>query len=167
MKRLAFLLALICAAILLGTVYAQAPVQLDKLQRADGAQVVPDTFLRSWDPITIFFDHDQGPAHGGPEDAPERIVSMQPAVPGAWQWLGPRALQFRPADAWKPLQRVVITSEGRSARLIPLLPTPVSTSPLDQPQGMRAWRCWGLGRVRRIVSIIWGTARMCSKRRRG
>ena len=61
---------------------------------------------------------------------------MQPTVPGAWQWLGPRALQFRPADAWKPLQRVVITSEGRSARLIPLLPTPVSTSPSDQSQGI-------------------------------
>ena len=136
MKRLALLLALICAPVLIGTVHAQAPAQLDKLQRADGAQVLPDKFLRSWDPITIFFDRDQGPVNGGPEDAPERIVSMQPAVPGAWQWLGPRALQFRPADAWKPLQRIVITSEGRSSRLIPLLPTPVSTSPSDRPEGI-------------------------------
>src|SRR5262245_3655152 len=136
MKRLAFLLVFICTVELFGMVHAQAPEQLDKLQRADGAQVVPDTFLRSWDPITIFFERDQGPANGGPEDAPERIVTMQPAVPGAWQWLGPRALQFRPADAWKPLQRIVITSEGRSARLIPLLPTPVSTSPADRPEGI-------------------------------
>ncbi len=136
MKRLAFLLTLLCAAVLLSTVRAQVPQQLDKLQRADGAQVVPDTFLRSWDPVTIFFDRDQGPPNGGPEDAPERLVSMQPAMPGAWQWLGPRVLQFRPADAWKPLQRIVITSEGRSARLIPLLPTPVSTSPADRPQGI-------------------------------
>lgn len=136
MKLLTLLLAFICAAALIATVHAQAPTQLDKLQRADGAQVVPDTFLRSWDPVTIFFDRDQGPAHGGPEDAPERIVSMQPAVPGAWQWLGPRALQFRPADAWKPLQRVLIISEGRHSLLIPLLPTPVSTSPADRPQGI-------------------------------
>src|SRR5262249_3205961 len=136
MKRLAFLLVFICTVALFDMVHAQAPEQLDKLQRADGAKVLPDKFLRSWDPITIFFDRDQGPANGGPEDAPERIVSMQPAVPGAWQWLGPRALQFRPADAWKPLQRVVITSEGHSSRLIPLLPTPVSTSPADHPQGI-------------------------------
>ena len=27
-----------------------APVQLDKLQRADGAKIVPERFLRSWDP---------------------------------------------------------------------------------------------------------------------
>src|SRR5215475_2863990 len=136
MKRLALLLVFICSVALFGMVNAQAPEQLGKLQRADGAQVLPDQFLRSWDPITIFFDRDQGPTNGGPEDTPERIVSMQPAVPGAWQWLGPRALQFRPADAWKPLQRVVITSEGRSSRLIPLLPTPVSTSPADRPQGI-------------------------------
>jgi uncharacterized protein YfaS (alpha-2-macroglobulin family) len=136
MKRLALPFALICTAVLLGTVYARAPAQLDKLQRTDGALVVPDTFLRNWDPITIFFERDQGPANGGPEDAPERIVTVQPAVPGAWQWLGPRALQFRPADAWKPLQRIVITSEGRSARLIPLLPTPVSTSPTDRSEGI-------------------------------
>jgi alpha-2-macroglobulin len=136
MKRLALLLVFICTVELFGMVHAQAPEQLDKLQRVDGAKVLPDKFLRSWDPITIFFDRDQGPANGGPEDAPERIVSMQPAVPGAWQWLGPRALQFRPADAWKPLQRVVITSEGRTSRLIPLLPTPVSTSPAEHPQGI-------------------------------
>ena len=61
MKRLPLLLALMCAAVLLGTVYAPAAEQLDRLQRADGVQVVPDTFLRSWDPVTIFFDRDQGP----------------------------------------------------------------------------------------------------------
>jgi hypothetical protein len=46
------------------------PAPLDKLQRADGAKVVPERFLRSWDPVTVFFDRDTGPAAGGPEDAP-------------------------------------------------------------------------------------------------
>src|SRR4051794_30101171 len=62
--------------------------QLDLLQRADGTKVVPERFLRSWDPVTLFFDRDLGPQAGGPEDAPERFVSMNPALPGAWQWLG-------------------------------------------------------------------------------
>src|SRR5205814_1869805 len=69
---------------------AQMPMplagQLDRLQRADGAKVVPERFLRSWDPVTLFFDRDRGPQAGGPEDAPERFVTMKPAVPGAWQW---------------------------------------------------------------------------------
>jgi len=115
---------------------AQTPPQLDRLQRADGARIVPERFLRSWDPVTLFFDRDVGPAAGGPEDAPERIVTMRPATPGTWQWLGSRALQFRPADAWKPLQPVEVLAEGVRARLVPLLPVPVSTSPPDQADGI-------------------------------
>ena len=90
---LALGLTLLCAAG--ANAEGAAPLQLDKLQRADGAKVVPERFLRSWDPVTVFFDRDAGPASGGPEDAPERFVTLKPATPGAWQWLGARALQFR------------------------------------------------------------------------
>ena len=31
---------------------------------------------------------------------------MTPQPAGEWRWLGPRALQFRPAEPWKPLSRV-------------------------------------------------------------
>src|SRR4030081_1490811 len=122
MKRFALLCALVLAASFVPQAQAQAPNQLpgqlDRLQRADGAKVVPERFLRSWDPVTLFFDRDLGPRAGGPEDAPERFVTMKPAVPGAWQWLGARALQFRPADAWKPLENVDISAEGLNARLV-------------------------------------------------
>ncbi len=102
---------------------------LDRLQRADGAMVVPDRFLRRWDPVTVFFQRDTGPAAGGAEDAPERFVAMSPVVPGAWQWLNARALQFRPADPWTPLARVSLTVGARTTQLVPLLPAPVSTIP--------------------------------------
>ncbi|MGE3536123.1 MAG: alpha-2-macroglobulin family protein [Candidatus Tectimicrobiota bacterium] len=136
MQHIAFLLMFLVIFGLGATARAQAPVRLDSVQRVDGVQVLPETFLRSWDPITIFFEHDQGPAHGGPEDAPERLVSMQPPVPGAWQWLGARALQFRPADPWQPLQRIVVSTAGRSTRLVPLLPIPVATSPEERSEGI-------------------------------
>lgn len=136
MRRLALVLLLLCAAAQPVALHAQAQAPLDRLQRVDGVKVVPDRFLRSWDPITIFFEHDEGPANGGPEDAPQRLVTMRPAVPGAWQWLGPRSLQFRPADSWKPLQRMEITAEGVTTRLVPLLPTPTSTSPADRAEGI-------------------------------
>lgn len=140
MKRFAVLCALVLATSLAVRAEAQAPNQvtgqLDRLQRADGAKVVPERFLRSWDPVTLFFDRDLGPQAGGPEDAPERFVTMQPAVAGAWQWLGARTLQFRPADSWKPLQNVTIKAEGLDARLIPLLPVPVSSSPADRADGI-------------------------------
>ena len=135
MKRFAFLLALAFGtAALIGVAQAQVPPQLDHLQRADGAKIVPERFLRSWDPVTLFFDHDIGPANGGPEDDPAHLVKMTPQMPGAWQWLGPRALQFRPADAWTPLTPVEIEAEGVKTRLVPLLPVPVSTTPTEQSE---------------------------------
>ncbi|MDE2362970.1 MAG: alpha-2-macroglobulin [Hyphomicrobiales bacterium] len=101
------------------------------LARADGARIVPDRFLRAWDPVTIFFDADSGPTAGGPEDRPERFATLTPPTVGEWRWIGARALQFRPASPWRPLQRVEIKSKDSSARLVTLLPAPESTNPAE------------------------------------
>ena len=114
---------------------AETPPVLDLLQRADGAQVVPDRFLRRWDPVTVLFDRDAGPAAGGPEDTPDRFVTLNPAQPGAWHWLGARTLQFRPAEPWRPLDRVTVTVAGVATRLVPLLPVPVAAGPVDTADG--------------------------------
>ena len=136
MKRLALLCALLLAP---AFALAQAPTpangQLDRLQRADGAKVVPERFLRSWDPVTIFFDRDLGPLNGGTEDAPEKFVTLQPAAAAAWQWLGPRALPFRPAEAGKPPQHLHHKADGRTARQVPVLPVPASRRPSVQAAG--------------------------------
>ena len=58
-----------------------------------------------------------------------RRSSPEPA--GEWRWIGPRALQFRPAEPWKPLARVVVKSGSSETRLVALLPTPCSTTPAD------------------------------------
>ncbi|MGO4569656.1 alpha-2-macroglobulin [Rhizobium sp. 2YAF20] len=139
MKKIVFLIALaLASSALVSSGYAQQGTPsptLDALQRADGVKIVPEKFLRAYDPVTIFFTTDTGPATGGPEDSPERLVMMEPAVAGSWQWLGPRALQFRPADKWQPLARIKIgmlghdKEAGGETELIPLLPVPVSTLP--------------------------------------
>ncbi len=126
----AYAVAAALAALLL---MAQAP--LDRLQRADGAHVVPTHFLRSWDAVTILFDADTGPAQGGPEDAPERFATLAPGKPGAWTWIGPRTLQFRPAEPWQPLLREAVTVAGATTQLVPLLPVPSATGPADDPNG--------------------------------
>jgi alpha-2-macroglobulin len=139
--RLPFLL---CGAVLLAGLalpaaaqtQAAPPASVDRLQRVDGAPVVPDRFLRRWDPVTLFFNRDLGPPDGGPEDNPERVATMRPAQAGAWQWLNARTLQFRPADPWQPLQRVTIAADGRETTLVPLLPAPTSTSPQSTDEGI-------------------------------
>jgi uncharacterized protein YfaS (alpha-2-macroglobulin family) len=133
MRRL--LAALVAAAALVWPAAAQVPPVLDRLQRADGSHVVPDRFLRRWDPVTILFDTARGPAGGGPEDAPGTFVTLSPPKPGAWTWLGPKTLQFRPAEPWEPLRRETVTLDGAATTLIPLLPVPTATGPAPQDNG--------------------------------
>ncbi len=131
-RRLTALLALWLA---LGTVLAgpaaTASPEGDLLRRPAGSVVVPDTFLRPWDPVTIFFDADTGPAAGGPEDHPERWVTMAPPQPGAFTWLDARTLQFRPAVAWPPMAHVEWSVGGRRIDLVSLMAAPVRTLPAD------------------------------------
>ncbi|MBG0809062.1 alpha-2-macroglobulin [Methylosinus sp. H3A] len=110
------------------------PASFDQLRRADGARIVPDKFLRSFDPITIFFDRDIGPKAGGAEDAHEKFVRLSGEPAGEWRWIGARALQFRPAEPWKPLQRVDIEAGAAATRLVALLPTPTSTNPTESAE---------------------------------
>ncbi len=108
---------------------AEAPPVFDRAQRADGARITPDRFLRAYDPLTIFFPGDVGPKAGGPEDLPAKYAAITPQPAGEWRWIGPRALQFRPAEPWKPLSHITVKSGGAEQKLVALLPTPVSNTP--------------------------------------
>ncbi len=88
-----------------------------------GTVVVPDRFLRRWDAVTVFFDHDVVPS-AGPEDRPERWVQVSPAHAGAYTWLDTRTLQFRPADPWPPLTRFRWRAGGRETMLATLMEAP-------------------------------------------
>src|SRR5580704_10856829 len=83
--------------------HAQAATLPDTLRQPAGTILVPEKFLRRWDPVTIFFDRDTGPVNGGAEDNATRFVEMSPSHPGAFTWLNGRTLQFRPAEPWPAL----------------------------------------------------------------
>jgi uncharacterized protein YfaS (alpha-2-macroglobulin family) len=103
---------------------------------ATGAVIIPDHFLRRWDPVTIFFARDVGPANGGPEDQPQRLVSMNPEHPGAFTWLDARTLQFRPAEPWPSLERFQWKAEEASVTLTTLMATPINTYPANASDGL-------------------------------
>jgi uncharacterized protein YfaS (alpha-2-macroglobulin family) len=104
--------------------------------RRAGTVVVPDHFLRRWDPVTIFFDHDSGPAKGGPEDDPGRWVKVTPRHPGAFRWLDARTLQFTPAEPWPPLTRFSWTAGSVTAPLDTLMSPPTSMLPAAGAEGL-------------------------------
>ena len=96
---------------------------------ADAVAVVPEQFLRRWDPITLFFPDDRGPAAGGAEDRPEAWAALEPRHAGAWTWLDARTLQFQPADPWPALARFTLRAAGRSFRLATLMAAPLASRP--------------------------------------
>ncbi len=122
-----------------GVAVAGSPALRSITQRpfaAKGTVVVPDRFVRAWDPVTVFFDGARGPAKGGPEDRPEQWVRFTPAHPGAWTWLDAKTLQFRPAEPWPALGRYAWTVEGRTTEVATLMAPPVATLPADGAEGL-------------------------------
>ncbi len=109
---------------------------------ARGTTVVPDDFLRRWDPVTIFFERPLGPvpmaAAGEPEDDPGRFVELSPSHPGAYTWLDAGTLQFEPAEPWPPLARFTwrIAGGGASFVLATLMSPPRATVPAAGAEGL-------------------------------
>ena len=128
-RALQFLFAALLAFAFAGELRAQ---NFDTPRRANGVRVTPEKFLREWDPLTIFFDADAGPKNGGAADAPDKFATIAPQPSGEWRWLGPRALQFRPAEPWTPLARFTVKAAGApETRLVALLSAPSATIPAE------------------------------------
>ena len=118
------------------SVYAQEETL--HLQPPPGALIVPDKFLRRWDSVTLFFDHNTGPDRGGPEDHPGRYVSLTPAHPGAFTWLNARTLQFRPTEPWPPLTRFTWQIHNKRVELTTLMSAPVSSIPNQNARNLHS-----------------------------
>ncbi len=102
---------------------------------ADDTVIVPDRFLRAWDPITVFFDGNQV-KQAGPADDPSRYATLDPPWPGAWRWLDRRTLQFRPAEPWPALRRFTVKADGETRRISTLMTPPSRTVPRDGADGL-------------------------------
>jgi uncharacterized protein YfaS (alpha-2-macroglobulin family) len=141
-RALSRILLLACTAALLwsasgpiGTAMADEP-PAKAMKPPAGISIVPDKFLRRWDPVTIFFDRNAGPANGGPEHAPEKFATVTPPVAGAFTWLNGRTLQFRPAEPWPALTRYTWHVGDRSIVIASLMEAPQTTLPANNATGL-------------------------------
>jgi len=98
---------------------------------SDHTTVVPDTFLRGYDPITVFFASDRGPAEGGSIDQPGDLFRISPAHPGEYRWVDARTLQFLPTTSWPALQRFSLSIDGKQFALVTLMSPPKHMTPAN------------------------------------
>jgi len=135
--------SLILVLVVLGTFISPAPAQIPPkgtVIRPVGTEkqtvVVPDQFLRRWDPITIFFARPVGKKAGSPENTPEAFFTLEPAHPTAAQWINPETLQIRPVDPWKALERYRLRVGERTISLATLMPPPIASDPPSGSVGL-------------------------------
>ena len=82
----------------------------------EGVTVVPEIFLRSYDPVTVFFPEESGPSTGAPADDPGELLQIEPDHPGEYRWLDAKTLQFLPTVRWPALQRFTLSVNGWRTR---------------------------------------------------
>jgi len=110
----------ILSALSLSTLYSQSKPE---------ALLIPEQFLRSYDPITVFYNQDVGPKNGGPADGPGEFLSLSPAWEGEYRWLDARTLQFLPAAAWPALTSFTVHTKSQDHTLETLMLVPSGINP--------------------------------------
>lgn len=130
-------LPLFCALL----VHAQPYRPADLGQRPQGgdAKVLPESFLRGFDPITVYFGSDQVADRATADDGPKRL-KLTPEWPGAWTWVDRRTLQFRPAEPWPALARFQVDAQGARKVLTTMMSPPSAMAPSPGSEGLRPFR---------------------------
>jgi uncharacterized protein YfaS (alpha-2-macroglobulin family) len=95
----------------------------------DKVTVVPDIMLRGYDPVTVFFPGNRGPAGGGPLDRPGNLLRIRPKHPGEYKWLDAKTLQFLPTTPWPALERYTVSVEGKEFTIVTLMAPPRQITP--------------------------------------
>ncbi|HUB08598.1 MAG TPA: hypothetical protein VMB50_16450, partial [Myxococcales bacterium] len=120
----------LAALLLAATPPPYRPADLGQRPDRGGTDILPEQFLRGYDPITAYFSGHEGPGTG-PADDGGKLLRIEPAWPGAWFWVDRKTLQFRPAEPWPPLRRFAVTAHGTQRTLATMMSAPSAMQPSD------------------------------------
>ena len=113
----------------------------DESQRPEGGSVriLPEQFLRGFDPVTVYFSGNEGPGKK-PADDGAKLLKITPAWPGQYFWADKKTLQFRPAEPWPPLQRFAFEARDTRKVLATMMSAPSAMSPYADSTNLRPFR---------------------------
>ena len=118
---------------------AYEPADRGMRPAAGSTRILPEQFLRGFDPITVYFTENTGPGNG-PADNGGQILRLVPSWPGAYLWVDRQTLQFRPAENWPPLARFSAEAKGVQRILMTMMSAPQEMSPPPDSDNLRPFR---------------------------
>jgi uncharacterized protein YfaS (alpha-2-macroglobulin family) len=119
------------------------PADLGQRPKSGRTDILPEQFLRGYDPITVYFSGNEGPRRGDADNGAQ-ILEIKPAWPGAYSWVDRRTLQFRPAEPWPPLRRFAVQAHGTHRVLATMMSAPTEMSPADGSDNLLPFRTFTL-----------------------
>ena len=105
-------------------------------QQGKSTSIVPDRFLRGYDPVTVSYTAQVGPARGGPADGAGEFLRILPSVPGEYRWLDGRTIQFLPSVPWPALKEYTVRARDTSLTLVTMMVPPASITPAAGNTGL-------------------------------
>jgi hypothetical protein len=115
------------------------PADVGQRPAGDGVKLLPESFLRGYDPVTAYFPSPQVGPKANADDGPQRL-KVVPDWPGAWVWVDQRTLQFRPAEPWPPLARFQLSAGGTTRTLTTMMSAPQAMVPSPGSESLRPFR---------------------------
>jgi uncharacterized protein YfaS (alpha-2-macroglobulin family) len=109
--------------------YRAADINQIRNQSNEAVMIMPVSFLREYDPVTIMYNRDMHKEGSGSLDNPDQYVTIKPSQPGEYRWLDPRTIEFRPSIPWKAMQTYIIKSGETNRTLAVLLMPPSNINP--------------------------------------
>ncbi|MDY7233218.1 alpha-2-macroglobulin [Hyalangium rubrum] len=113
----------------------------DESQRPQGGQarILPEQFLRGFDPVTVYFSDNVGPGKRAADDG-AKLLKLTPSWPGQYFWADKKTLQFRPAEPWPPLQRFAFEARDTRKVLATMMSAPSAMAPYADSTDLRPFR---------------------------
>ncbi len=109
--------------------YEYVPADRGYAPEKSGTTILPQSFLREYDPVTVFFSDDRNKGKAGPEDHGEKYLKISPSHPGEYIWVDAKTLEFRPTVPWPPVSRFTVKADDEEKKLATILTPPTSISP--------------------------------------
>ena len=115
------------------------PADQGQRPASGGTSLLPEQFLRGFDPISVYFPSDQVADKANADDGAKRL-KISPDWPGAYVWVDRKTLQFRPAEPWPALARFSLEAGGARKILTTMMSAPSAMSPSPGSEGLRPFR---------------------------